>query len=49
MTSHDPQLPEHPLQRFFRSRRATPTFEWERHQQRDVLDIDHPQCQAVFS
>lgn len=40
---------EHPLQRFFRSRRARPTFEWERYQLRDVLVIDHPQCQAVFS
>jgi D-hexose-6-phosphate mutarotase len=40
---------EHPLQRFFRSCRARPTFEWERYQLRDVLVIDHPQCQAVFS
>jgi D-hexose-6-phosphate mutarotase len=40
---------EHPLQRFFQSRRARSTFEWERHQHRDVLLIDHPQCQAVFS
>ncbi|EPN66099.1 hypothetical protein A234_32362, partial [Pseudomonas syringae pv. actinidiae ICMP 19101] len=43
MTSHDAQLPEHPLQRFFRSLRARPTFEWERYQLRDVLVIDHPQ------
>ncbi len=49
MTSDDAQISEHPLQRFFRSRRARPTFEWERHQLRDVLVIDHPQCQAVFS
>ena len=42
-------MPEHPLQRFFTSQRPRPTFEWERYQQRDVLIIDHPQCQAVFS
>ncbi|EPJ80759.1 D-hexose-6-phosphate mutarotase [Pseudomonas sp. CFII64] len=40
---------EHPLQRFFKSRRSRPTFEWERYQLRDVLIIDHPQCEAVFS
>ncbi|WP_122409525.1 D-hexose-6-phosphate mutarotase [Pseudomonas viridiflava] len=49
MTSDDAQICVHPLQRFFRSRRTRPTFEWERHQLRDVLVIDHPQCQAVFS
>lgn len=42
-------MSEHPLQRFFTSQRPRPTFEWERYQQRDVLIIDHPQCQAVFS
>ncbi|WP_136477919.1 D-hexose-6-phosphate mutarotase [Pseudomonas sp. DG56-2] len=42
-------MPEHPLQRFFTSQRPRPTFEWERYQQRDVLIIDHPQCQAAFS
>jgi D-hexose-6-phosphate mutarotase len=42
-------MQEHPLQRFFKSLRTRPTFEWERYQQRDVLIIDHPQCQAVFS
>lgn len=40
---------EHPLQRFFTATRPMPTFQWERYQQRDVLVIDHPQCQAVFS
>ncbi len=40
---------DHPLQRFFKSQRPRPTFEWERFQQRDVLVIDHPKCQAVFS
>ena len=40
---------EHPLQRFFTATRPQPTFQWERHQQRDVLVITHPQCQAVFS
>ncbi|MDE1165108.1 MAG: D-hexose-6-phosphate mutarotase [Pseudomonas sp.] len=39
----------HPLQRFFKSQRQRPTFEWERFQHRDVLVIDHPRCQAVFS
>ncbi|MDH0304637.1 MULTISPECIES: D-hexose-6-phosphate mutarotase [unclassified Pseudomonas] len=42
-------MPEHPLHRFFTSQRPRPTFEWERYQQRDVLIIDHPRCQAVFS
>lgn len=41
--------PEHPFQRFFTSVRPQPTFQWERHQQRDVLVITHPKCQAVFS
>ena len=40
---------EHPLQRFFKSLRARPVFAWERYQKRDVLVIDHPLCQAVFS
>ncbi|WHS61661.1 D-hexose-6-phosphate mutarotase [Pseudomonas sp. G2-4] len=40
---------EHPLQRFFRSLRERSVFEWERYRQRDVLVIDHPLCQAVFS
>ena len=40
---------EHPLQRFFRSLRERPVFAWERYQLRDVLVIDHPLCQAVFS
>ena len=40
---------EHPLHRFFKSRREQPVFQWERFQQRDVLVIDHPHCQAVFS
>jgi D-hexose-6-phosphate mutarotase len=40
---------EHPLQRFFTAVRPQPTFQWERYQQRDVLVINHPQCQAVFS
>ncbi|NBA94662.1 D-hexose-6-phosphate mutarotase [Pseudomonas sp. R5(2019)] len=42
-------MPEHPLQRFFKSLRQRPTFEWARYQLRDVLIIDHPRCQAVFS
>ncbi|RRV08325.1 D-hexose-6-phosphate mutarotase [Pseudomonas sp. v388] len=45
----DEQPFEHPLQRFFSSRRARPVFEWERYQHREVLVIDHPQCHAVFS
>ncbi|WP_122665390.1 D-hexose-6-phosphate mutarotase [Pseudomonas viridiflava] len=49
MTTNQADASEHPLQRFFTSRRARPTFEWERHQRRDVLLIDHPLCQAVFS
>jgi D-hexose-6-phosphate mutarotase len=40
---------EHPLQRFFTCARPQPTFQWERYQLRDVLVINHPQCQAVFS
>ena len=40
---------EHPLHRFFKSRREQPVFQWERFQQRDVLVIDQPHCQAVFS
>lgn len=40
---------EHPLHRFFKFRREQPVFQWERFQQRDVLVIDHPHCQAVFS
>jgi len=40
---------EHPLQRFFKSLREQPVFAWERFQMRDVLVIDHPLCQAVFS
>lgn len=40
---------EHPLHRFFKSKREQPIFQWERFQQRDVLVIDHPNCQAVFS
>jgi D-hexose-6-phosphate mutarotase len=40
---------EHPLQRFFKSLREQPVFAWERYQMRDVLVIDHPLCQAVFS
>jgi D-hexose-6-phosphate mutarotase len=40
---------EHPLQRFFKSLRERPVFAWERFQMRDVLVIDHPLCQAVFS
>jgi len=40
---------EHPLQRFFKSLRERPVFAWERYQKRDVLVIDHPLCQAVFS
>ena len=40
---------EHPLHRFFKSKREQPVFQWERFQQRDVLVIDHPHCQAVFS
>jgi hypothetical protein len=40
---------EHPLQRFFKSLRERPVFAWERYQMRDVLVIDHPLCQAVFS
>lgn len=40
---------EHPLHRFFKSKREQPIFQWERFQQRDVLVIDHPHCQAVFS
>ena len=42
-------MPEHPLQRFFKSMRERPVFAWERYQKRDVLVIDHPLCQAVFS
>ncbi|RAU46942.1 MULTISPECIES: D-hexose-6-phosphate mutarotase [unclassified Pseudomonas] len=49
MSSTDPTVPQHPFQRFFTSARPQPTFQWERHQQRDVLIITHPQCQAVFS
>jgi len=49
MTTREATTLEHPLQRFFKSMRARPTFQWERHQQRDVLLIDHPECQAVFS
>ncbi|MDO7928824.1 D-hexose-6-phosphate mutarotase [Pseudomonas sp. KFB-139] len=49
MSLTNAQMLEHPLQRFFTSRRTRPTFEWERYQLRDVLVIDHPQCQAVFS
>ena len=40
---------EQPLQRFFKSLRERPVFAWERFQMRDVLVIDHPLCQAVFS
>ncbi|WP_460134493.1 D-hexose-6-phosphate mutarotase [Pseudomonas sp. S1_E04] len=40
---------EHPLQRFFKTLRKRPVFAWERFQMRDVLVIDHPLCQAVFS
>ena len=40
---------EQPLQRFFKSLREQPIFAWERFQMRDVLVIDHPLCQAVFS
>ncbi|MGV2833490.1 D-hexose-6-phosphate mutarotase [Pseudomonas shirazensis] len=40
---------EHPLHCLFTPQRPRPVFEWERHQQRDVLIIDHPHCQAVFS
>lgn len=40
---------EHPLHRFFKSKREQPIFQWERFQLRDVLVIDHPHCQAVFS
>nr|BFE90903.1 hypothetical protein GCM10020185_14390 [Pseudomonas brassicacearum subsp. brassicacearum] len=29
--------------------RERPVFAWERYRQRDVLVIDHPLCQAVFS
>ncbi|KFE46633.1 aldose epimerase [Pseudomonas syringae] len=49
MTIKEAGMLEHPLQRFFKSRRSRPTFEWERYQLRDVLIIDHPQCEAVFS
>jgi D-hexose-6-phosphate mutarotase len=49
MTIKEAGMLEHPLQRFFRSRRPRPTFDWERYQLRDVLVIDHPRCQAVFS
>ncbi|MDZ5605160.1 D-hexose-6-phosphate mutarotase [Pseudomonas sp. RP23018S] len=42
-------MPEHPLHCLFSPDRPRPTFEWTRHQQRDVLVIDHPRCQAVFS
>lgn len=49
MSSKDARSLEHPLQRFFTATRPQPTFQWERHQQRDVLVITHPQCQAVFS
>ncbi|WP_341522828.1 D-hexose-6-phosphate mutarotase [Pseudomonas sp. G.S.17] len=49
MTIKEAGMLEHPLQRFFTSRRSRPTFEWERYQLRDVLIIDHPQCEAVFS
>lgn len=40
---------EHPLQRFFTAQRPRATFEWERFQAREVLVIEHPHCQAVFS
>ncbi len=40
---------EHPLQRFFHSMRAKRPFDWVRFQRRDLLLIDHPLCQAVFS
>ena len=40
---------DHPFQRFFNALRPLPTFQWERFQQRDVLIVDHPACQAVFS
>lgn len=49
MPFRDPGSTEHPLQRFFTSVRPQPTFQWERYQQRDVLVINHAQCQAVFS
>ncbi|WP_285423064.1 D-hexose-6-phosphate mutarotase [Pseudomonas sp. efr-133-TYG-103a] len=49
MANRDTESLEHPLQRFYTSVRPQPTFQWERYQQRDVLIIDHPQCQAVFS
>ena len=49
MSTPQPTQSEHPLQRFFKSQRARPTFEWERYQHRDVLLINHPLCQAVFS
>jgi D-hexose-6-phosphate mutarotase len=49
MAIKDEHVLEHPLQRFFTSRRARPTFEWNRFQLREVLVIDHPRCQAVFS
>lgn len=45
----DEQPLEHPLQRFFTSRRFRPVFQWERFQHREVLVIDHPRCEAVFS
>lgn len=49
MAIREPSRLEHPLQRFFTSARPQPTFQWERYQQRDVLLINHPQCEAVFS
>jgi D-hexose-6-phosphate mutarotase len=49
MAIRDTGLLEHPLQRFFLSARPQPTFQWERHQHRDLLIIHHPQCHAVFS
>ncbi|AIR89671.1 aldose epimerase [Pseudomonas cremoricolorata] len=42
-------MPDHPLHCLFSPERARPTFDWQRHQQRDVLVIEHPVCQAVFA
>ena len=39
---------EHPLHRFFKSKREQPIFQWERFQQRDVLVID-PAATEFFS
>lgn len=40
---------DHPLQRFFHAMGGKRPFDWVRFQRRDLLLIDHPLCQAVFS